>query len=137
MSIKWYITLIIAYERSNDMKQILLFGIVGVVCTIVDFSLLYVFTSICGITYLMSNLLSVSISTSLNYILSQKIVFHFTNSYKNGLLFILLSTVALFLSELLMFIFIENFNITYIIAKIFTTIIVMIFNFVTRKYIII
>ena len=116
------------------MKQIISFGIVGVICTIVDFSLLYVFTNIFGITYLMSNLLSVSISTIINYILSQKIVFHFTNSYKNGVLFVLLGNIALLLNEVIMFIFVTEININYMIAKIFTTCIVMIFNFVTRKY---
>ena len=46
----------------------------------------------------------------------------------------LLGNIALLLNEVIMFIFVTGMNINYMIAKIFITCIVMIFNFITRKY---
>lgn len=117
------------------IKQIIRFGIVGLVATIIDFLLLFCLTDFLNIYYLVSSIISFIISLLVNYILSIKWVFDVKKkqTYREVLLFIILSTIGLLINQLILYIFTDIFNIYYIFSKLVATLIVMIYNFVTRK----
>ena len=118
------------------LKQLFGFGIVGIICFIIDYGLMIILTEVVGLTYLVSCALSFIISTIVNYILSMRYVFESkenVNKTVEFILFVIMSTSGLGLTELLMFLAVDKLNIYYMISKIVVTGIVMFYNFVTRK----
>lgn len=118
------------------LKQLFGFGIVGIICFIIDYGLMIILTEVVGLTYLVSCALSFIVSTIVNYILSMRFVFESkenVNKTVEFILFVIMSTIGLGLTELLMFFAVDKLNIYYMISKIVVTGIVMIYNFVTRK----
>lgn len=118
------------------IEQIFKFGIVGVICFLIDCSALYILTEFCGISYLVSSAISFSVSVIVNYFLSMKYVFcakKNVNKVSEFSAFVILSVIGLGLNEVVMWGCVEKIAIYYMIAKIISTIIVMIYNFITRK----
>lgn len=116
--------------------QIFKFGIVGVVATIIDFLFLYLFKEFLHLSVIISNTLSFCISVAYNYYASVKWVFNVNkekDAKKNFITFIIFSVIGLLLNDLIMWVAIDKFNIYYMLSKIIATLIVMIFNFITRK----
>lgn len=114
--------------------QLFKFGIVGIIAFVIDYSLLYLLTEFVGISSLLSAAISFIVSVIFNYILSIKWVFDVTKKQKKKdiILFFILSTIGLGINEII--ILIGNIvGIYYMISKIIATLIVMIYNFITRK----
>ena len=120
------------------LKQLFRFGIVGFIAFLIDYGLLYLFSEILHIHYLMSAALSFSVSVCFNYISSIKFVFDVGHKpkFKDVALFIILSVIGLGLNELIMYIGVDSLSVHHMIVKIFATAIVMIYNFITRKLLI-
>lgn len=117
-------------------KQIIRFGIIGGLAFLIDYALLYICTDIVGIHYLISSIISFTVSVIFNYILSIKWVFEVderTDPKRNFLLFIIFSVIGLGINEVIMYVGVTMWEIYYMLVKIFATFIVMIFNFITRK----
>ena len=116
--------------------QIFKFAIVGGVATIIDFVFLYLFREFCHFPVLVSNTLSFCISVIYNYIASVRWVFD-VNKEKDArnqfVIFIVFSVLGLLLNNAIMWITVDFLSIYYLLAKVVATVIVMIFNFVTRK----
>lgn len=117
------------------IKQIIRFGIVGVIATIIDYIILYILTEYLNIHYLISSTISFSISLIVNYYLSIKWVFKVNkNQTINELLkFVFLSIIGLIINEIILYLGVHLLNIYYMICKVGSIIIVMIYNFITRK----
>lgn len=118
------------------IQQILKFGVVGVIAFLIDYGLLYVFTEWCGIYYLVSSIMSFSISVVFNYIASVVWVFDVNKKYsklRNFVLFVVFSVIGLGINQLIMWLGVEKLNIYYMIVKLGATAIVMVWNFITRK----
>ena len=116
--------------------QIFKFTIVGGIATIIDFVFLYIFREFCHFPVLVSNTLSFCISVIYNYIASVKWVFDVNkekDAKKQFVVFIVFSVFGLILNNVIMWITVDFLSIYYLLAKIIATIVVMIFNFVTRK----
>lgn len=124
-------------KKWNDLFiQIFKFGIVGVVCFVIDYGLMIVLTEVVGIHYLISSGISFSISVSLNYLLSMRFVFESKDNINKILelfIFIILSIVGLGLNELIMWIGAGIIQWNYMVVKIGATAIVLVYNFITRK----
>lgn len=121
---------------NNLLKQIIRFLFVGGSAFVVDFALLWVFTDLIGINYLISNCLSFSISVIYNYILSVVWVFDVDkdrNKTTEFVTFIVLSVIGLGINQLIYWACVEFFRIHYLISKIGATAVVMVYNFITRK----
>lgn len=116
--------------------QIFKFAIVGGVATIIDFVFLYLFREFCHFPVLVSNTLSFCISVIYNYIASVRWVFD-VNKEKDArnqfVIFIVFSVLGLLLNNAIMWITVDFLSIYYLLAKVVATVIVMVFNFVTRK----
>ncbi len=118
------------------IAQVLKFGVVGGTAFLIDYSIMIALTEFFGINYLISSGSSFVVSVIYNYILSVHWVFDVDkngNKKKEFVVFILLSVIGLGLNQLLMWVFVSRVHVFYMLAKIFVTVIVMIYNFVTRK----
>lgn len=119
------------------IEQIFKFGIVGIIAAIIDFGTLFILTTFLDTYYLLSAAIAYILSTVFNYIASMQYVFvsKFDKSEKNKefLIFVILSIIGLAINELIMWFFVEEFSLHYILSKVIATIIVMVWNFITRK----
>ena len=120
----------------NLIMQILKFGVVGGIAFVIDYSILIFLTEVFEINYLISSAIAFACSVIFNYILSIKWVFLANHNHKKStelIVFIVLSVIGLGINELIMYIAVDLLSIHYMLAKIGATIIVMIYNFITRK----
>ena len=121
----------------NLLKQLLKFGIVGIIATILDFIFLFLFTDVLGVYYLLSAAVSFILSTLFNYVASMRFVFNskFSKDEKSKelILFVILSVIGLLLNQFLMWFFVEKIALYYMAAKIVATFFVMAWNFISRK----
>ena len=115
--------------------QILNFVIIGGFTTLVDLCVLIFTTERLNIPYFISNLLSFSISLSINYFLSMRFVFVVNNrqSKKDGLMFAVLSILGLVLNKSILVILTHYFGLFYVYSKIIAIFVVMVWNFVSKK----
>lgn len=123
-------------KTENLLIQIFKFGIVGVIATIIDFAFLYLFREAFHFPVLLANTLSFCISVIYNYMASVKWVFDVNkekDARKQFIIFIIFSVIGLLLNDLIMWISTDILSIYYLLAKIIATLIVMVFNFITRK----
>ena len=118
------------------LEQLVKFGIVGVIATLLEWIIFYICTNQLKIHYSISTVIGFSISTIFNYWASVKWIFDVNKEKSeklNFILFVVLSIVGLGLNELILWICIEKFAIYNMIGKVIATGIVMVFNFITRK----
>ena len=119
------------------IKQLFKFGIVGGTAFLIDYSILFLLAKVIGLNELISAAISFVISLTFNYLASIKWVFEAKKQTpKEVIIFVLLSVVGLGINELLIYIGSIKMNIDVMIVKLFATVIVMIYNFITRKLII-
>lgn len=118
------------------LKQFCRFSAVGVVAFLMDYGLLFVFTESLHMHYLLSSMLSFSVSTVFNYVYSTRYVFDCDQEKgRTGqfTVFLLLSVCGLLLNSLLMKIFVEQMMMHYMMAKLCAAILVSVWNFISRK----
>ncbi len=123
------------FINSKIFKQLFRFGIVGFTAFLIDAGLLYVLTEFVHIHYLISSVISFIVSLAYNYILSIFWVFDVKKkqTYKEVLLFAILSVIGLGINQLVMYLGVDLLHIYYMLCKVLATIVVMIYNFITRK----
>lgn len=116
------------------IDQILRFGVVGGIAFVIDYSILYILTEFAGIDSLISAAIAFTVSVIFNYIASIKWVFDVNKEQtkKDVIIFFGLSIIGLGINELIIYIG-NNIGIHYMISKLGSTFIVMIYNFITRK----
>lgn len=122
-------------KHKKLIDQILKFGVVGGLAFLIDYGLLYVLTEFVGIHYLISSVISFTVSLIFNYILSIKWVFDVTKKQtaKEITIFVILSVIGLGINQVVMYAGSDLLHIYYMLTKIVATAIVMVWNFVTRK----
>lgn len=123
-------------KQEKLLVQIFRFGIVGVVATIIDFVFLYLFKEVCNFNVVVANTLSFVISVLYNYFASLTFVFDVNeekSKSRNFIIFIICSVIGLGINDLIVWIITDILSIHYMISKVVATIVVMVFNFVTRK----
>ena len=123
------------FIHSKLFKQLFRFGVVGGLAFLIDAGLLYILTEFCHIHYLISSVISFTVSLAFNFILSIIWVFDVKKkqTYKDVILFVVLSVIGLGINQLVMFLGVDLLHIYYMLCKVISTIIVMIYNFITRK----
>ncbi len=140
------------------VEQIMKFGVVGVVCFLIDYLIglitLHLLMAIAGESFfetasMIGSALGFTISVIVNYILSFKFVFarkENMNRKAEFVIFIVLSVIGLGLNQLIIWVCIGpvysnvawlrallNYSLAYTGAKVIATAIVMVYNFITRK----
>lgn len=121
--------------KNKLLNQILKFGLVGGTAFVIDYVLLYFCTEFLHIHYLISSIISFTVSVIFNYILSVKWVFNVKKKQdvKDFVIFIILSVIGLEINSLIMYVMVEKFGVYYMLSKIVSTAVVMVYNFITRK----
>ena len=107
--------MISSFVHSKIFKQLFRFGIVGFTAFLIDAGLLFILTEFCHIHYLISSIISFVVSLVYNYILSIFWVFDVQKkqTYKEVLLFIILSIIGLGLNQLIMYLGVDLLHIYY------------------------
>lgn len=114
------------------VKQILGFGIVGVVAFLIDYGIMNILYTKLGCTLLIANTCGFVVSTIVNYILSKKHVFDMKTS--NAFIkFTILSVIGLLINNITMILCIDCMMFGTLVSKVLATGVCMIWNFVTKK----
>ena len=115
--------------------QLIKFGIVGAVATVIDLGVLMLLKEIIQLDVLIASAVSFSVSVIANYILSMLFVFRGSESgkAKEFIIFVALSIGGLLLNQLVMWLGAEVMAIHYLWVKVFAMLFVPVYNFVTRK----
>ena len=117
------------------MKEISRFLMVGGVCFLLDYGLLYTFTEYGGIDYWYSAALSFVVSVVINYWMCLKLVFRGTKrqNARQATLFIGSSVAGLVINQIVMWILVECFAVYYMVAKIVSAAAVTAWNYVMKR----
>ena len=132
------------------MTEIIRFAISGGVCFLIEFALLVLLRDTCGLDTLVATPIAFTVSVIVNYLFCVKWVFPDAGKQGNKarIAFFISSIMGLFLNEGLMWLFrvlfgedavvmtVFGFTITmYMGNKIMATLIVMVWNYITKRYI--
>ena len=115
--------------------QLIKFGIVGVIATLIDLAVLMVLKEFMNVDVLAASAVAFSVSVIANYILSMLFVFKSrgNSKVKEFLVFVILSIGGLLLNQFIMWIGTEIMTAYYLWVKAFALVFVPIYNFITRK----
>lgn len=118
------------------IAQFMKFGIVGVIAFVIDYSVMIFLTEVFGVPYLISTTISFVVSVIFNYFASMRFVFKRKDDMsrrREFIIFIVLSVCGLGINDLLMWLMVDSLYIDYRLSKIVVTVVVAVWNFVTRK----
>ncbi len=118
------------------LEQMAKFSVVGIVAFLIDYGLMILLTEAFSIDYLISATISFAVSVVFNYVASMRYVFQRkknANRAKEFTLFVVLSVIGLLINDACMWVGTELTGIDYRITKIAATVVVSVWNFVTRK----
>lgn len=124
------------HQSDHIAIQFIRYGIVAVTAFIIDFGLLYIFTAYCHIFYLLSSILSFSISLVANYFLSVAWVFS-RSAYRRSVevtAFIIIGVIGLGLNTLIIWFCTSKLGIYYLVSKLIAVAIVFFWSFAARRY---
>ena len=118
------------------LLQFIKFGIVGVIATLVDVGVLVVLKELLHMDVLLASTISFCISLIVNYVLSMAFVFKGgkQNKFNEFIIFVILSIGGLGLNQLILWVGVNYFaSVYYLVVKAFALVIVLVYNFITRK----
>ncbi len=133
--LKFDLNVLTSDEKKLRFFEILQFCLVGLVSLIVEYLLLYTLTEFIGIYYLLSSGISYTMATVLNYYLCVKFVFEGATkqTLRQSVLFISSSLIGLVLNQVCMMLFVEYLRINYLVAKLYSTIVGTVWNYLMKK----
>ena len=115
--------------------QLIKFGIVGVIATLIDLAVLMLLKEFMHVDVLVASAVAFSVSVIANYILSMLFVFKGSENskVKEFIVFVALSIGGLLLNQFIMWLGTEIMTVYYLWVKAFALVFVPIYNFITRK----
>lgn len=120
----------------NTIIQFFRYLFVGGIAAVVNIGMLYVFTDIININYIISNVLSFILGLFVNYLLSKKFVFQGETNIsktKEFVIYAIIGVLGLGIDTLLVWLFTDICGFYYMISKLISTLLVFIWNFGARK----
>lgn len=120
---------------NNLFIQFIRYGFVGGLAAVVNVGMLFVFTEIFNIHYIISNVLAFILGLIVNYILSKKIVFvsNDISPMKEFAFYSLIGVFGLMFDTAFLWLFTDICGIFYMLSKLLSTVIVLFWNFGARK----
>jgi putative flippase GtrA len=118
------------------ITQIYRFVIVGGSAFLIDYGLLLLLIRFFKLHYLLAGTISFGIAVIFNYLMSIFWVFKPSlrdERYKELTAFLILSTIGLGINQMAMFTMVDGIGFTISLSKVLATLIVMVFNFISRK----
>lgn len=133
-----YISKLLANKTNNLFVQLFRYTFVGGIAFVVDFGLLFLLTAYAGLHYQWSAAISFIAGLAVNYMISITWVFNADEGSRNRLyeflMFAVVGVIGLGLNALIIYVFTELVGVYYLISKIISTIIVFLWNFLGRRY---
>lgn len=123
-------------KTDNTFIQFFRYLFVGGFAAVVNIGMLYVFTDILHLFYLVSNILSFILGLIVNYLLSKKFVFQENTNIskmKEFITYAMIGIIGLGIDTIFIWIFTDIINLHYMVSKLISTVIVFIWNFGARK----
>ena len=116
------------------LLEIIRFCFVGGVSFLMDYAILFALTEFAGVYYLYSSAISFSVTVVFNYWLCVIYVFKGAQKHttRRALIFFGTGVIGLGLNQFCMWFFVAVAGLHYMLAKIFATIIVTIWNYLTK-----
>ena len=123
-------------KSQSTFFQLIRYGFVGGVAFVADYISLYAFTEYMGIPYLVSAAIAFIIGLTVNYVLSNLIVFtthRLQNKWLEFAIFAIIGIIGLGLNEIIMYCASDIIGLHYMISKLISTALVFFWNFFARK----
>ena len=123
-------------KTDNLIIQFIRYFFVGGIAAVVNILLLYIFTEIFNINYVISNIMAFVFGLIVNYSLSKKFVFTKDNSINKVfefLMYTIIGVLGLGIDTFILWLFTDKFKIYYMLSKVISTMITFIWNFIARK----
>ena len=124
-------------STDHTLIQFFRYTFVGGLAFLLDFGSLYYFTEYLGVYYLLSAATAFILGLVANYLLSIEWVFNnhtLDNRVSEFGIFALIGIVGLGLNEFIIWAFTANLQVYYMFSKIISAVIVLLWNFSARKY---
>lgn len=124
-------------QTDNVFIQFFRYAFVGGIAFLVDFTVLYFFTDIIHIYYLISAAMAFLLGVVANYILSISWVFPKKRFQRKSLefgIFAFIGIIGLCFNEIIIWIFTERMYFHYLVSKMFSAGFVLALNFSARKF---
>ena len=123
----------------NLIEQFMKFGVVGIVAFFIDYGVLMLLSQGFGVDAVLSAGISLCVSVVFNYVASMRFVFTHRDDLSRSrefFIFIILSVIGLVINELIMLAGVAALGdaaLTVTITKLVATVIVLVWNFFSRK----
>ncbi len=123
--------------KSLVVRQFIIYGLVALIPTSFDFSLMYLLTEFVGVYYMYSLVIAFVIASVVSYISQKKLTFkNESKKYTNQLfIFFLISLVGLLINVGIVFGAVECLGLWYIFGKVVATVVTYVWNFFAHKQI--
>ena len=126
-------------DTQEEVKEeVFKYLVAGGLAFATDFTVLYLATEHLGLHYLLSNVLGYCCGFVVTYLLNTRWVFKHRRFAERGQefgLFVLIVLTGLALNEMIMAALVSFGGVYYLWAKVFATLLVMVFNFLAKKFI--
>jgi len=128
-------------ELFTKYKELINYGIFGVLTTILNYVSYIIFTRVCNLEIFTSNLLAWVLSVIFAFITNKIIVFQskkfeIKTLIKEGTSFAVARILSLLLDMLILYIMVDIMGINDLVVKIISNIVVIIVNYILSKFII-
>ncbi len=123
-------------ETDNSFIQLFRYLFVGGFAFVVDFGLLFLLTDYFSFHYIVSATISFIAGLMVNYLLSTRWIFRHSrlkSKVAEFTIYTLIGVVGLLLNDILIYVFTEFAHFHYLVSKLLTTVLVMLWNFFGRK----
>ncbi len=121
----------------SSLQLFLRYCVVGVIATVVDYALLYGLTEFYGLWYLFSATISFIAAATVSYYLNRIWTFNNNDSRiaRQVGIFLVISGVGIIINNTILVVGVEVIGMWYMLAKVFSTAVTLIWNFIGHKYI--
>lgn len=122
----------------KTVKELMVYAVVGIGATVVEWLFFYILNEIFSINYLFSTTIAFIFSTFVNWLLGRALLFKKKNEkmYKELINIYIVSIIGLLMNLFFMWILINKMNYSAFFSKIISTGIIFIWNFMIRKFVI-
>ena len=123
-------------KLTRKYKQLIKYGIFGVICSGLDFVIYTLLTQNTDLSYLYANIISVHCGIFISFLLNRQFTFKIKNKpFLRFFSFYLVGLTGLLISSWLLILFIEYMHLNAIVSKLITIFIVALIQFLLNKYI--
>lgn len=123
-------------KHQQILTQLAKFTIAGVINTAIDWALFFSLYNIVGVNPVVSQAVAFVVATAVSFFINTMWVFNTTKAKTRQRLiteFFVLNLIALGITTVLIYLFIDVMHMNELLAKILTTAITMVYNYITRK----